>query len=121
MGFWLVVGFAVVRSLGYFVFLSGGVIRIYVRINEKLSMERFNLYLATKPVLQEERRYDDHNTIVHYSWEEHSRANGELGVKRVVQFQTGRNLASPPRPSPRPLTILTLAYRVWLQCSQSHC
>ena len=78
MGFWLVVGFAVVRSLGYFVFLSGGVIRIYVRINEKLSMERFNLYLATKPVLQEERRYDDHNTIVHYSWEEHSRANGEF-------------------------------------------
>ena len=102
MGFWLVVGFAVVRSLGYFVFLSGGVIRIYVRINEKLSMERFNLYLATKPVLQEERRYDDHNTIVHYSWEEHSRANGEFGMPCNLKKEM-KTQASPPAPSIPPL------------------
>lgn len=75
LGFWALVAFAVARFLQYGVFLSGGVLRLTVRINERLLMDRFNVYLASKPMLTEERLYDDHNTVVHYSWEERSRAS----------------------------------------------
>lgn len=69
IGFWLVVGFAVVRSTSCF--QIGDVIRI--RAHQRRALDGA---LATKLVLQEERRYD-HNIIVHYSWEENLRALGE--------------------------------------------
>ena len=73
MGFWILLAYASGRFLQYFVFLSGGVVRMRIRINERLLMDRFNMFLATKPMLQEERDYHDHNTVVFYSWDEKSR------------------------------------------------
>jgi hypothetical protein len=43
-------------------------------------MDRFNVFLASKPMLQEERNYDERNTIVYYSWEEGKNPKGAWGV-----------------------------------------
>lgn len=43
---------------------------------QRLLMDRFNVFLASKPMLQEERNYDERNTIVYYSWEEGKNPKG---------------------------------------------
>lgn len=85
MLFWALVAYACTRFLSYFVFLTGGVVRLRVRIMQRLLMDRFNVYLATKPMLTEERHYDERNTTVLYSWEEAAAAR-EYGysVPRVT-------------------------------------
>jgi len=70
LAFWALCAFTLSRYLMYSVFLSGGVMRIRVRIMQRLLMHRFNVYLAKKHMLTEERHYDERNTVVYYSWEE---------------------------------------------------
>ena len=67
---WLAVAVAATRVLGYFVFVSSGVVTMRIRIMQRLLMERFNIYLATKNMVIEERQYDEKNTVVYFTWEE---------------------------------------------------
>lgn len=67
---WLAVAFAATRVLAYFVYVSAGVVTLRIRIMQRLLMERFNIYLATKNMVTEERMYDEKNTTVRFSWEE---------------------------------------------------
>ena len=73
---WALVGWAVSSFLHYAVFLSGGVMRLRVRIMQRLLMDRFNIFLSNKPMLQEERNYDERNTVVYDSWEENRNPKG---------------------------------------------
>jgi phosphatidylinositol-3,4,5-trisphosphate 3-phosphatase/dual-specificity protein phosphatase PTEN len=82
---WALVGWCVSTFLHYNVFLSGGVMRLRVRIMQRLLMDRFNVYLSNKPMLQEERNYDEKNTIVYYSWEEGKNPKGEWGTRARMQ------------------------------------
>jgi WD repeat-containing protein 35 len=67
---WLAVAVAATRVLTYFVFVSSGVVTMRIRIMQRLLMERFNIYLATKNMVTEERQYDEKNTVVLFTWEE---------------------------------------------------
>ena len=67
---WLAVAVAATRLLGFFVFVSSGVVTVRIRIMQRLLMERFNIYLATKNMVIEERHYDEKNTTVYFTWEE---------------------------------------------------
>ncbi len=74
---WGLVAWAVTNFFNYAVFQSGGVMRLRIRIMQRLLMDRFNVYLSNKPMLLEERNYDEKNTVVHYSWEEGRNPKGE--------------------------------------------
>jgi len=74
---WGLVAWAVTTFFNYAVFQSGGVMRLRIRIMQRLLMDRFNVYLSNKPMLLEERNYDEKNTVVHYSWEEGRNPKGE--------------------------------------------
>jgi hypothetical protein len=78
MVFWVLLAYTVSRVLSFMTFASSGVIRMRIRIYERLLMDRFNVYLATKNMSMEERHYDERNTIVQYSWEE-TGASAEYG------------------------------------------
>ena len=100
ISFWALLAYAVSRFLGYAVFLSGGVLRIRVRIMQRLLMNRFNVFLAKKPMLMEERHYDERNTVVHYSWEEGRDAKGACASRKQPAH------AAHPHP-PHPTTTTT--------------
>lgn len=70
MLFWALCAYAAVRFLRYFVFVSQGVVTMRLRIMQRLLMDRFNVYLATKNAVVEERQYDEKNTTVLFTWEE---------------------------------------------------
>lgn len=77
MLFWALMSYATTRILGFLVFAHGGVIRQRVRVSQRLLMDRFNVYLASKAMFTEERHYyDEHNTTVLYTWDETSAARG---------------------------------------------
>ncbi len=75
--FWGLVAYASTRFLQFFVFVSAGVITMRIRIMQRLLMDRFNVYLATKNMVIEERQYDEKNTVVLVTWEETLAARGE--------------------------------------------
>ncbi len=75
--FWGLVAYASTRFLQYFVFVSAGVITMRIRIMQRLLMDRFNVFLATKSMVVEERHYDEKNTTVLFTWEETLAAKGE--------------------------------------------
>ncbi len=75
--FWGLVAFASTRFLQYFVFVSSGTITMRIRIMQRLLMDRFNVFIATKNMVVEERQYDEKNTVVLFTWEETLAARGE--------------------------------------------
>ena len=85
---WSLVGWSVTRFLHYAVFLSGGVMRLRIRLAQRLLMDRFNVYLAGKPMLQEERNYDEKNTLVYYSWEEGKNPKGAFTIPSRARTHT---------------------------------
>lgn len=114
LAFWALLAFATQRLLSHYVFLSGGTVRIRVRIMQRLLMDRFNVYLATKPMLTEERNYDERNTTVLYSWEEGVHARGAWGggalraaAKQDKQSAQGRARSGPPQTSSSPAPLRT--------------
>jgi len=116
---WSLVGWAVTRFLHYAIFLSGGVMRLHIRVAQRLLMDRFNAYLAGKPMLQEERNYDEKNTIVYYSWEEGKNPKGTWMCHSSLAISL---------PSCSPFALDTVHHthlpssfrRVWLQPSSCH-
>ena len=94
---WLAVAVASTRLLGFFVFVSAGVVTMRIRIMQRLLMERFNVYLATKNMVTEERQYDEKNTVVLFTWEETvaARDYGGSAPRITVEYDrsTGHMLA----------------------------
>ncbi len=109
--FWGLVAYASTRFLQFFIFVSAGVITMRIRIMQRLLMDRFNVYLATKNMVTEERQYDEKNTIVLVTWEETLAARGESGGERDTGAVIGApfshphhiHLAPAPPHSPCPL------------------
>ena len=94
---WAAVAIASTRLLGFFYYVSAGVVTMRIRIMKRLLMERFNVYLATKNMVVEDRQYDEKNTVVLYTWEETvaAREYGGSAPRITVEYDrfTGHMLA----------------------------
>lgn len=67
---WGLLAFAVLRVLNMFNFAAQGTTVIRVRVMQRIILERFYAYLATKVTSVEERGYEENNTMVSISWED---------------------------------------------------
>lgn len=67
---WALLAFAVLRVLNMFNFAAQGTTVIRVRVMQRIILERFYAYLATKVTSVEERGYEENNTMVSITWED---------------------------------------------------
>jgi WD repeat-containing protein 35 len=70
MGFWALMAFVSYKVFQLAVFGSQGVITLRIRIMQRVIMDRFHAFIASKNMSLEERIYDDRVSLVRVSWEE---------------------------------------------------
>lgn len=74
MTFWASIAGLALRALALVNYTSQGTIIVRVRVMQRLMLDRFALYLASKNTTAEERSYDHGNALVRQSWTEVARS-----------------------------------------------
>lgn len=89
MGFWFLVAWAAFKVFTMLAFATQGVITLRVRVMQKVQMEAFNRYIASKNMSLEERNYDERSSIVRVTWQEidvNKRKFGGAPPKVTVEY-----------------------------------
>ena len=87
MGFWASVSTLALRALQLINYTSQGAITVRVKVNQRLMIDRFALYLASKNTSAEERVYDHNNALVRQSWTEVARTKEYGGAPPRVTVE----------------------------------
>jgi len=87
MAFWAGVAMLSLRALQLVNYTSQGTINVRVRVMQRLMLDRFALYLASKNTTAEERVYDNSNALVRQSWTEVARSKEYGGAPPRVTVE----------------------------------
>ena len=87
MAFWGGVASLSLRALQLVNYTSQGTITVRVKVMQRLMLDRFALYLASKNTSAEERVYDHNNALVRQSWTEVARTKEYGGAPPKVTVE----------------------------------